>query len=194
MQDKIEDLRQVILRQRWSHEILEQPCLDEVLGVNRVINKVKKQLNLDFKEYSQFSDEDLELCLEFYSYLHYCQSQVVEAAQLSIFFEDLLTNHNLGTLVASTMNNLQPRVGDNLTDLTAMNMWFERLDKMYNFSLGPVILPLLKTDNLTQLAKLDPPYLKDFKTSIDDNQLGNITKFFGKTFNMLYDKYALLEV
>ena len=124
-------------------------------------------MNLDFKEYSQFSDEDLELGLEFYSYLHYCQSQVVEAAQLSIFFEDLLSNHSLGTLVASTMNNIQPRVGHKSQDLTPMNMWFEQLDKKLNFSLGPLHIGLSTTKELERLKGLDPPYLRMYTDIID---------------------------
>ena len=93
----------------------------------------------------------------------------------------------MNTVMAATLCNIQPMAGDNIKDFTAINMWFERLGKWYNFSLGPVVLPLLKTDTLAQLVKLDPPYLKDFKASfeskIDGPQLDNISNFFGKTFN-----------
>ena len=70
--------------------------------------------------------------------------------------------------------------GDNIKDFAAINMWYERLDERYNFSLGPVLLPLLKPENLTQLAELDPPYLKGFKASIYELQLDNISTVFGK--------------
>ena len=73
--------------------------------------------------------------------------------------------------------------GDNIKEFTAMNMWYEMLDKRYNLSLGPVILPLMTTEHLTQLAELDPPYLKDymkdFKTIIDE-QHDNTVLAFGK--------------
>ena len=92
---------------------------------------------------------------------------MVEAAQLSIFFEDLLTNHCLGTLVTSTMNNLQPRVGDNLLDLTPMNMWFEHLDKKLNLSLGPLLIDLSTTKELEMLKDLDPPYLRRYTDIMD---------------------------
>ena len=36
---------------------------------------------------------------------------------------------------------------------------YERLEKIYNFSRRPEILGLLLSENLTQLASLDPPYL-----------------------------------
>ena len=120
------------------------------------------------KEYFWISDEDVELGLEFYSYLHYCQSHVVEAAQLSVFFDWLLSNQSLKTVVASTMNNIQPRVGDNLQDLTAMDMWFEELDKKLNVSvsLGPLLFGLSSTTQLMRLEELDPPYLRMFTTAI----------------------------
>ena len=113
---------------------------------------------------------------------------MVEVAKFSQLFKHLLNSHNLSTVMAATMRNVKPMAGDNMKDFSAINMWYERLDKRYNFSFGTVVLPLLKTDTLTQLVKLDTPVMKDFKASIDKNQLGNITKFFGKTFN----KYMLM--
>ena len=156
-----------------------------------MILKTVQELNLDHGVNTWVPEEDLAFGKELYS-IFKCQIPVVEAAKLSQLFRHLLTNHKLNTVVASTMHNIQ--AGDKDFSAIAINMWYKRLDKRYNFSLGPAILPLLKTDNLTRLAKLDPPYMKDFKASIDENQLGNITKFFGKTFNKdmlirgLYDK------
>ena len=146
--------------------------------------KTAQELNLDDGVNSWVPDEDLVFGKELYSILK-CPSHVAETAKLSQFFKHLLTNQSLHTVVASTLRNIQPMAGDNIKDFSAINMWYERLDKRYNFSLGSVILPLLKTDNLTRLAKLDPPYLKDFKARVDENQLGNITKFFGKTLTKI---------
>ena len=66
-------------------------------------------------------------------------------------------------MIASTMNNVQPRVGDNLDDLTAINMWLERLDTKFNFSqaLGPLLVALSSSNDLLTLQKLDPPFLKN---------------------------------
>ena len=167
LQNKTEELRLATLKRRWSLDILESsPCLNEV-KITFVIEKISMDLNLTYKNYSVISDEDLELGFELFSYLHYCQSQVVEAAQLSAFFEMLLSNYDLKTVVASTMNNIQPRVGDNLQDLTAMNMWFEQLDKKFNFSLVPVLLPLSTRRELEKLRELDPPFLKMYNDKLD---------------------------
>ena len=79
LQNKTEDLQKIILQRRWTQEILTtSPCLAKT-GVSSVINDVKK-------EYDHISDEDIELGLELYSYLHYCQREVVESAELSVFF------------------------------------------------------------------------------------------------------------
>ena len=123
-------------------------------------------------------EEDLSSGTQLYATIYYCPSYLVEAAKLSYFFESLLANHNLNTVVAATMNNIQPRAGDNIKDFTAVNMWYERLNQKYNFSVGPVLLPLLTSDNLEQIAKLDPPCLKDYTAKINENRMVTI---FGKT-------------
>ena len=90
----------------------------------------------------------------------------MEAAKLSFFFKTLLTSHSLNTVVAATMHNIQPRAGDNIEDFTAINMWYERLDERYNFSLASKILPLLTTNDVEQLEALDPPYMTEYKQDI----------------------------
>ena len=149
--------------------------------ISEVIYKTGQDLRLKYDWDPWISEEDLALGIELYSVLLYCPEQLVEAAKLSAMFESLLTNHNLNTVVAATMENIQPRAGDNIKDFTAINMWYERLDERYNFSLGPNIVPLLTSDNLAHLASLDPPYLKDHKASIDGRQYGNISTLSGKT-------------
>ena len=141
--------------------------------------KTAQELNLDDGVNSWVPDEDLVFGKELYSILK-CPSHVAETAKLSQFFKHLLTNQSLHTVVASTLRNIQPIAGDNIKDFSAIDMWYERLDKRYNFSLGPVILPLLKTDNLTRLTELDPPFLKDFKAMVYQHQLDNLSRVFGK--------------
>ena len=72
------------------------------------------------------------------------------------------------------MHNIQP--ANNLIDFSAINMWYERLDKRYNFSLGPAIIGLMTSDILVELTKFDPPYLMKDYIDLDDN----ITPLFGK--------------
>ena len=156
LQNKTEDLQKIILQRRWTQEILTtSPCLAKT-GVSSVINDVKK-------EYDHISDEDIELGLELYSYLHYCQREVVESAELSVFFEMLLTKHSLETLVASMMNSLQPRVGENVK---AMNLWFIELENKLNLSLGSLLVSLSATTDLIKLDQFEPPFLGRNKSSL----------------------------
>ena len=64
-----------------------------------------------------------------------------------------------------------------------MNMWFERLSKRYNFSLGPAIIGMSTKEQLSNLAKLDPPYLRDYQKSINlclkKGQCNNLTHLYG---------------
>ena len=110
---------------------------------------------------SWIPDDDLALGAQLLSAIKYYPHNMVDAAKMSVFFEFLLTNHNLETVVAATMNSIQPRVGDTIKDFTAINMWFEELDKRYNFSIGPIVATLSTTEQLKQLKTLDPPYLKN---------------------------------
>ena len=68
------------------------------------------------------------------------------------------------------MENIQPRAGDNIKDFSAVNMWYERLDERYNFSLRSVILPLLTSDNQIWLETLQPPYWRGIENELDNNR------------------------
>ena len=161
------DVWKSLLKNRWNNEIIkDSPCLSEDQEYG-LIRKTSEELNLDFGVNTWVPNEDLAFGRELYSVMKCPYPHVTEAAKLSNFFRHLVTNQTLNTVVASTMRNIQPLVGDNINDFTAINMWYERLDKRYNLSLGPVILPLMTTEHLTQLAKLNPPFLKDFKAYMD---------------------------
>ena len=65
-------------------------------------------------------------------------------------------------------------------------MWYERLDERYNFSLAPSILGLMTTEKLTQLTTLDPPYLEDFKESINELLNESMSTLLGMRNKYLY--------
>ena len=134
--------------------------------------------------------------IELYSTIHYCPPITVEAAKLAAFFESLLTNESLNTVVAATIHNIQPRAGNNVKDFNAINMWYERLDERYNFSLGSNILPLMTSDNLEQLKTLEPPFMKDFTASTNGRQYATISSLYGKIdticINIPSDKFWVI--
>ena len=151
-----------LLKHRWDIDILKtnSPCLNDNQRF-QVIYKTALHLKINFHENQRTREEDLRLGTELFSVIHYCPEHLIEAAKLSKLFESLITNENLNTVVAATMHNIQPRAGDNIKDFTAINMWYQRLDERYNFSLGQNILPLMTTDSLTQLEALNPPLLQN---------------------------------
>ena len=79
-----------------------------------------------------------------------CPSYLLEAMQetmqLSVFFENILTNHNLETVVAATLQSIQQR-----KDLTTMTLWYKQLEQRYNFSLSSVIFGTMASHDLYQL-------------------------------------------
>ena len=166
---EISKVWKTLLKHRWDVEILKT---NSCLGKNQVLHVIYKagqDLNLinGSNIHNWISDDNLAFGMEIFSSLHNCPEPLVEAAKLSKLFESLITNENLNTVVAATMHNIQPRAGDNIKDFTAINMWYQRLDERYNFSLGPNILPLMTTDSLTQLEALDSPFLQGYNCSYE---------------------------
>ena len=171
---------ETLLRHRWTEKIIRNYfCLSED-EEHWVIMKTAQELNLVCGFNAWVPDQDLSLGMKLYSVVHNCPRYLEEAAKLSLFFETLLTNHSLNTVVAAILHSVQPRAGNSIKDFTAVNMWYERLDKRYNLSLGPSILGLMTTETLTQLKTLDPPYLEDYKESIHEHEDESMSSLFGK--------------
>ena len=113
-----------LLNQRWNALIQLRfmnpfQCLHEFFQL-KVIHGAATDLGLKHGISSWISDEDLAFGIELYSVVHHCPSNILEAAKLSVFFESLLINHNLNTLAAATMHNIQP--SNNVEDFTVINM------------------------------------------------------------------------
>ena len=144
------DMWAVVLRHRWSSGILSQesPCLKEG-GVEQLIVDIAHDQNLTIWLDGWIPEEDLILGTKLLAVILHCPDHLVEAAKLSFFFKTLLTNHSLETVVAATMNSIQPRAGDTILDFSTVNMWYDRLDQMYNFSIF-LILTALYTNALLQ--------------------------------------------
>ena len=87
------------------------------------------------------------------------------------------------------MHNIQPRAGDNIKDFTAINMWYQRLDEKYNFSLVDAILPLMTTDDMKQMEKLTPPF------ELENNGIGydNTSSIAGNSLILKYISSLLKE-
>ena len=125
-------------------------------------------MGIAYSSYTWFLKEDLSFGTEFYSALTYCPDYLLEAAKLSVFFESLLNNNNLRSLVAATMHNIQPRAGTRIEENTFVNLWYKYLDKRYNFTLGPAVLSLFTTDELEQLISLETSFLEHVEDHCKD--------------------------
>ena len=167
-----------LLKHRWDIEILKtNSCLNESQVVD-VIFKTGQDLKIEYGWNPWIPEEDMISWMELYSVLHYCPEKLIEAAKLSKLFESLITKENLNTVLTATMHNIQPKAGDNIKDFTAINMWYQRLDERYNFSLGEAILPLMTSESLTQLIALDPPFLQYYR-AINDGLLSYNSTILG---------------
>ena len=148
-----------LLKQRWSKEILGQSagCLNES-EQHEVIIKAAQELSLTPGYKCWVPEEDLAFGFKLFSVVHYCPPIPAEAARLSFFFGNLLTNHSLNTLVSATLQNIQPKAGDNLRDFSAMNKWYKQLERRYNFNSFQKIVTALSSEEQLKKSKLNPPY------------------------------------
>ena len=169
-----------LLKHRWNIEILRtNSCLNETQILD-VIYKTGQDLNLmgGSNIWNWIPEENLDFGIKLYSSLHYCPKILIEKAKLVALYESLLANHNLATVVAATMHNIQPRAGNNIKDFTEINMWYQRLDERYNFALGKAILPLMTTERLRQLENYGNPFWGEAEALV--NTSSTASSNFGK--------------
>ena len=113
-----------LLKHRWDVEILKtNSCLHEE-QISDVIYKTGQDMRLKYDWNLWIPEDDITFGMELYSELYYCHENLIESAKLSKLFESLINHENLNTVVAATMQNIQPRAGDNIKDFTAINMWY----------------------------------------------------------------------
>ena len=156
-----EEQSHIFLRHRWSTDILRQKSLYLTESKARqLISDIVHEQNLTVWLNGWISEADLVLGVKLIAVMVHCPEHLVEAVRLYFFFESLLINHNLETLVTATMNSLQPRARDIIKDFTAINMWYKNLDDRFNFSVEPILTALSTNEQLTQLRALESPYLK----------------------------------
>ena len=127
-----------------------------------MIYKIGQDLNLNYGSSLWIPEEDIRLGTELYSVFS-CPAKLLETVKLSKLFESLITSETLNTVVAATMHNTQPRAGNNIKDFTAINMWYQRLDQRYNFSLGSNILPLIRSETW-RVGQVVETFLSDSPT------------------------------
>ena len=151
-----------ILKSRWRKEIiLDSPCLNES-QIYDVISGAGHHLDLNIGYTSWIRENDMVFGIELYSVLKYCPSQLIESAKMFVFFEHLITHHSLETVIAATINNIAPRAGNWIQDFSSINMWYHKLDLIYNFDLGPALAAFSTTKEQEMLRKLKPPFLDDY--------------------------------
>ena len=155
-----------IMKYRWSKEaILDSPCLNES-QIFDVISSAGHQLGLKIGYTSWIRDSDIVFGFEIFSVLQNCPSDLVQSAQKFIFFEHLITHYSLETVIASSMNNIVPRVENPIDEFSSINVWYNKLESIYQLELGPVLASFATTKQLETMRTLKPPFFDD------NNQLG----------------------
>ena len=167
-----EDVWRAVTKERWRREIiLDSPCLNQS-QIFDVIFRAGHDLDLSMPMTLTpwIRDDDLAFGIELYTVLHSCPIHLVESAQMFVFFEHLITHHSLKTLVAATMNNIKPRADEKIQDFSSIDLWYQKLDEVYNFALGPVLAAFSTTKQLRTMRTLKPPFLMSVDNKDEDGQ------------------------
>ena len=162
------ELWKAALRNRWTIESLQRTrgkhfCLDipQQLSVVEETNQNLKMKHIYSRKEIWGTDGDLPLVVEIFSLLHFCPPlQLVQSVKLGLFYENLLEEENMRTLVLAALNNLKNNVDKN----SRVDEFFVELDKVYKFKLGPTVLALASA---SQLRNMETPFLKVFTHQIE---------------------------
>ena len=153
-QSKEKNLWATALEERWTKGSLQNECPDQrlifkLLGSDLIATRMKVRTS---------NEEDLLLAFDIYALLQICPpDHVVEAARLGAFYQDLFDTHNLRTVAFATMNNM--RNGLNIQSIDLVRELFGRLDQVFNFSIGPLVVALSTYDQIEQLQNQSLPFL-----------------------------------
>ena len=162
-----------VLTQRWSVDTLRNTeqssyCLDTNTEA-KVITDINSKLNLTEGGGTETleGEQDFQLVLQIFSLLRFCPtSHLVNAVKVGLFFQQLLDNHSMRTVVLTLMNMIKPgEIGRN-ENINLLYELFNKLDDEYDFQLGPTLLSLSSTSQIRQMSKLDLPYLREYKQMI----------------------------
>ena len=171
-QVEMSEIWRVVLDQRWTAATLNNTkgsdhCYNTI-EEDVVIEKIRTELKIKDTNTTNNVDPDkyLQETLETFSLFYFCPPQrLVEAVKLGIFYKNLIENESPRTLVMATMKHISPN-SNKFDNKNLLHKIFNELDKEYNFQLGPALIALFPSSQLDQLAKLDLPYLKDYKDLI----------------------------
>ena len=140
-------------------------CLNssEVAGV---LEQLKGEINLTSKPIESelnITEEDLIVAIELFSFLHFCSPHhLMEAASLGHFFLELLSKQSMETFVTAVLKTTNHHPKNKL-----LETFYDQLDNHFNFSLGPLVTALSNTQQLKQLVKKQPAYIRDYVDDIN---------------------------
>ena len=164
-------------------------CMDSITEAG-AIEEIKTSLNVkDVKDIDGISSVDLEFGVKIFSVLHYCPNYVVEASKIAIFYEHILEEKSLRTIIQTTMNLMSPEYETD--NLKTVKSFFSEMDKMFKFSLESPLIALTNTEDIGNLMEESLPYLENHKINLKEclenencDKVKSLTKNIGAAYSM----------
>ena len=115
----------------------------------------------------KISKEDLNLGYELFSYLIYCDKNVMEEAlNLNHFHLHLLSRYTPRGIIQATMNNLRSGKIKERKNIALVKQFYKKLYIKYSLELGRVAIALSTKLELQEMMRQDFPYLESFSKEI----------------------------
>ena len=139
---------------------------------------------------SNVSEEDLVFGTELFTVLTLCHDHIVEAAKLAVFMTNLLDNHNLRTIIQTTVNTIEQGSVTSQQNVESVKEFYKELDRKYNLSLGIILIALSTQSQLRAMLHQDSPYLsrhsQEILQCIDHQDCTEINKLLSELGEIVF--------
>ena len=137
----------------------DSPCLNDNQILN-IISKAEYDIGLTL-DLTPWIDDDVMMVTALLTALRDCPEHLIESAKMFFFFENLIKHYSLQTLIASTMNNIAPRADKKIKDFSSVNMWYRRLDEIFDFELGSALEAFSTSTQQMWMKISNPPFMME---------------------------------
>ena len=124
-------------------------------------------------EKPNISEDDMKTGFMMYSGLIYCS----ESVALSKFLQGILSSQSPRSIIQATVNTIQSGDIVERADKEGMNLFYQALDKIFQFQLGKILLATASKSEIESMKAKDWPYF--FHHSIELEQCLNGTNCHG---------------
>ena len=146
---------------------------------NKKVFDLMAQNTIDntFPIHSNITEEDIRIGFEIYSITALCS----DSYKLGQFLYELVSSQSPRDIIQATMNTIQSPAWKQWHNRDMLNTFYESLDTIFNFNIGPILIASAKPHQLQSFLDQELPYLKPYRNDIEicinDNNCEGLVEF-----------------